>query len=85
MSTIKKKTTVKAVKSRKAAPAVTKTPVTKKPTSKSIKPVKVGAEERMRMVTQAAYFRAEKTGFQGDPQEHWLAAEAEVKALLGDV
>jgi hypothetical protein len=34
------------------------------------------------MIEQAAYFRAEKHGFQGDPADHWAAAEAEIDADL---
>jgi hypothetical protein len=43
---------------------------------------KVSPEERMRMIEQAAYFRSEKSGFKGDPHEHWAAAEAEIDAML---
>ena len=35
-------------------------------------------EQLHKMVAEAAYHRAEKHGFQGDPLEHWLAAEAEI-------
>jgi hypothetical protein len=42
----------------------------------------VSAEERYRMIQEAAYFRAEKEGFNGDPWKCWLVAEAEVDALL---
>jgi hypothetical protein len=38
--------------------------------------------ERQRLIEQAAYFRAEKSGFQGNAQEHWNAAEAEISAEL---
>ena len=40
------------------------------------------AEERFKMIEQAAYFRAEKHGFQVDPQANWVAAEKEVDAIL---
>jgi hypothetical protein len=37
---------------------------------------------RRQMIQEAAYFRAEKRGFQGgDPVADWLAAEAEIDAL----
>lgn len=37
------------------------------------------AEERHRMIAEAAYFRAEARGFRGgDPLEDWLLAEAEI-------
>jgi hypothetical protein len=39
-------------------------------------------EQRFKMIEQTAYFRAEKHGFQVDPRANWLAAEAEVNALL---
>ena len=42
----------------------------------------VSAEERYRMIKEAAYFLAEKEGFNGDPWKCWLVAEAEVDALL---
>lgn len=43
---------------------------------------KITPEERQRLIEQAAYFRAEKNGFRGDPQAYWFAAEAEVDAQL---
>jgi hypothetical protein len=40
-------------------------------------------EERSRMIAEAAYYRAERRGFQGgNPVEDWLAAEAEVDENL---
>lgn len=36
------------------------------------------AEERHRMIAEAAYLRAEARGFRGDPLEDWLQAEAEI-------
>ena len=42
----------------------------------------MSAEERFKMIEQAAYFRAEKHGFQVDPQANWVAAEKEVDAIL---
>ena len=38
--------------------------------------------ERQRLIEQAAYFRAEKSGFQGNAQEYWNAAEAEISKDL---
>ena len=45
----------------------------------------VGPERRAALIAEAAYFRAEKRGFEpGHDTEDWLAAEAEVDAhLLG--
>jgi Protein of unknown function (DUF2934) len=40
------------------------------------------AEERHRMICDAAYFRAERRGFaNGDPQQDWLEAEQEIEDL----
>ncbi len=45
--------------------------------------ITVSAEARRAMIEQAAYLRAERRGFaSGDEVEDWLAAEAEVDALL---
>lgn len=47
-------------------------------------PIKrVSAEERGRMIAQAAYFRAERRNFApGHELEDWVAAEAEVDRQL---
>ena len=43
----------------------------------------VSAEERWRMVAEAAYYIAQRRGFAaGDATQDWLAAEAEVEARL---
>lgn len=43
----------------------------------------VSAEERYRMIAEAAYFRAEKRGFLGgNVAEDWLQAEAEIDRML---
>lgn len=43
----------------------------------------VTAEQRRRMIAEAAYFLAQRRGFQGgNPVEDWLAAEAEVARAL---
>lgn len=39
-------------------------------------------EQRYMMVAEAAYYRAERQGFLGDPAQDWVAAEAEIAALL---
>ena len=85
-----KKTAKKAVKkaTKKATKKITKkaakkTVAKKAPSRKKAAPVLITPEERMRMIEQAAYFRAEKAGFSGDPHQHWVDAEAEVDALLG--
>ena len=44
----------------------------------------LSAEERERLVAQAAYFRAEKRGFApGCELQDWVEAEAEVLRLIG--
>lgn len=41
------------------------------------------AEERRRLVAEAAYLRAERRGFVGgDPVQDWLEAEAEIDSAL---
>ena|SRR5690348_15108825 len=43
----------------------------------------VTAEQRRQMIAETAYFRAQRRSFaQGDPVADWLAAEAEVDAML---
>ncbi|MGA9667141.1 MAG: DUF2934 domain-containing protein [Gallionella sp.] len=43
------------------------------------------AMDREEMISVAAYFRAEHRGFAGgDPLDDWLAAEAEIDAMLND-
>jgi hypothetical protein len=45
----------------------------------------LAGEDRRRLIAEAAYFRAERRGFQpGQELEDWLAAEIEIDALLGD-
>jgi len=45
--------------------------------------IPVTAEERQRMIAEAAYFRAERRGFVGgDPVQDWLEAEAEIDRML---
>ena len=51
--------------------------------TKKAKSKKVDEQERLRMVAEAAYLRAEARGFQaGHEDADWLAAEAEVDARL---
>ncbi|MGA9666903.1 MAG: DUF2934 domain-containing protein [Gallionella sp.] len=60
--------------------AVASKPVPAKVTRPADKPT---PEERYRMVETAAYFIAERHGFQGRSDEHWAAAEREIAAKLG--
>ena len=78
----KKKTDDPKVKAEKTvvktkAPATVKKVVIAKKVVSAVTP-----EERRKMIEQAAYFRAEKHGWQVDPQANWVAAEAEVDAIL---
>jgi hypothetical protein len=46
----------------------------------------VTAEQLRQMIAEAAYFRAQRRGFQGgNAVDDWLAAEAEVEHALGSV
>lgn len=43
----------------------------------------VTAEERHRMIAEAAYYIAEQRGFQGgDPEQDWREAEAQIGGML---
>jgi hypothetical protein len=46
-------------------------------------PCRISADEKQRMIANAAYFRAVRTGLgRTDPVQDWLAAEAEVEKAL---
>jgi len=45
---------------------------------------KPSAEQRYRMIQAAAYFLAEKNGFQGSATHYWTLAEREIAAQLGE-
>lgn len=65
---------------RRMAAAVTPKPNNSQARSGSV----LGAEERDRLIAQAAYFRAEKRGFApGCELQDWVEAEAEVLRLIG--
>ena len=66
--------------SAKAAKKPTEMP--KKATVKKSEAPKVSPEERQKMIEREAYFIAERHGFQGDPQAHWIAAVKQVDAML---
>jgi hypothetical protein len=82
-----KTSTVKKVSVSPAKPkmAAKKNSVIKaKPSTAAIKSAtKLTPEERYRMVETAAYFIAEKHGFQGRSDEHWAAAERQIAVKLG--
>lgn len=58
----------------KAAPAAKATP--------AAKPKTISAQERYHMIDEAAYYRAEKSGFTADAHENWVAAEKEIEELM---
>ena len=72
--------------------AVTNTEKKAAPAKKSANPAKIAtpaevpsinAEERWKMISEAAYFLAEKRGFTGDnPCYDWIQAEVQVDAIL---
>lgn len=73
----------KAPAAKKAAPATEKkTTVKKAASAKTTGKAQLTPEERYRMVQTAAYFIAERNGFQGYPADHWLQAELEIAAKL---
>lgn len=92
VATAAKKTVAKKVTKKKVSKKATaKKTVAKKTVAKkkgaapaSAAPARsVTAAERYRMIQEGAYLRAEARGFSGgDPNEDWLAAEAEVDARL---
>jgi len=43
------------------------------------------AEARYCMIAEAAYFIAERQGFEGDCEAHWLEAEREIDQVFGAV
>lgn len=73
-------------------PAQTKSPSAKAPrkTAPTVKAKAIPAatavvtsEERHRLITEAAYYIAEKRGFQGgDPEQDWLNAAAQVDKMF---
>ena len=43
----------------------------------------VPAEARYCMIAEAAYFIAERGGFEGNCESHWLEAEREIDRMFG--
>lgn len=81
----KKPVAAKVAAPAKAVAAASKKPAApKKPAAKRAAVVKstITPEQRYCMVAEAAYFHAERRGFRGDPVQDWIAAEAEIAALL---
>lgn len=85
---VAKKSTVKKAATKKAPAPRSTAKKTAQPNPAPVlaagkNPLRISAEERWRMVATAAYFRAEKRKFSsGHEVEDWLAAEAEIDALL---
>lgn len=83
------KETVKSVATSKATPVVVearsaKTPATKKTAPKK-KEISVSPEQRYTMIATAAYYLAERRGFEGGSEmdvQDWIAAEAQINAQL---
>jgi hypothetical protein len=67
----------------KAEKEVLNTEKTAAPVKKTTKATLPTADERYKMIAEAAYYRALRRGFQNGTQEDdWLAAEREVDALV---
>jgi hypothetical protein len=83
-----RKTTRRKVAPKRAAAATTPPPAavvaaTVRNVSDAPAPRPVSAEERARMIAEAAYFRAQRRGFRnGDTVRDWAEAEAEIDAML---
>jgi hypothetical protein len=70
-------------KKKKDSPLKSKKP--KKDPRAEASPNGVLPEKRHEMIAKAAYYRAERRGFApGAELEDWLAAEAEIRYLLGE-
>ena len=82
---VKKPAAAKVAAPKKAVTvAPKKAAAPKKPVAKSATTAKskITPEQRYRMVAEAAYYHAERHGFTGDQVQDWIAAEAEIAALL---
>ena len=88
--TVKKTVAKKIVKKKASAKkvAVKKVPAKKKAVAKKKVPAKkrakkaLSAEQRYKMVEDAAYYLAEKAGFTGNTLDHWIKAEKQIEAKL---
>ncbi|WP_455212577.1 DUF2934 domain-containing protein [Kaarinaea lacus] len=76
----------KTAKSTKKPASKRKAPAAKSTRSKKkVAIINVSEDQRLGMIAEAAYFKAEKRGFAGgNPVDDWLAAESEVDALLSN-
>lgn len=84
MSAKKKVAAEKTAKSPVAKKAVAKKAPAKKAPAKKKTGEKLaeGAEQRYKMIQDAAYYLAEKSGFSGNTADHWIRAEKQIDALL---
>lgn len=69
-----KKATPKAAAKKPVVKAAAPKPVSKKPA--------LNPEQRYKMIEEAAYYIAERHGFNGDSAYFWSLAEAEINAKL---
>lgn len=79
--TAAKKTAAKKAPAKKAATAQA-APAAKPASAAKAAPKTISAQERYHMIDEAAYYRAEKSGFTADPHENWVAAEKEIDELM---
>lgn len=63
-------------------PAAPKAPAKKAAPKAAPKKVALSPEQRYRMIQDAAYFIAERHGFNGDSAYFWSLAEAEISSTL---
>ncbi|HPT49004.1 MAG TPA: DUF2934 domain-containing protein [Accumulibacter sp.] len=87
-----RKTTVAATAEKKTpaskttAVAAEEKPATRRKASAKKAPLSSpSAEERYGMVQDAAYYLAEKEGFQGAAVDYWIRAEREIATQLGEI
>ena len=76
---------MKEVKKSPAKKAAPKAVAAKKPAAKAAvaaKKTAVTPEQRYKMIEEAAYYIAERHGFNGDSAYFWSLAEAEINAKL---
>ena len=59
-----------------------KAPTVKKAPAKT---TKITAEQRYRMIAEAAYYRAETCQFKSDPLRDWIEAERDIAILLREI
>jgi hypothetical protein len=86
MATTRKSTSAKTPSKKTAAPAAAIKPAAVKPAATPVatKPAakKITAEERRRMIEEAAYYIAERSGFSSDSAADWDKAVAQIDAEL---